>query len=333
MADSNVKTYRPIDRKDISIKKILRDINQPRKEFKTESINTLASNIKKNGILVPLVVMPLGPDKKDQYLLIDGERRHRAAQKIGLKMLPCVIMAKVEGFDLDAMRFAIHQQREDWSPYERADALYQMKQTYDKSLQELSRDVGMSEQTVRQYLGIREMPQSVQDRARNNSKKFKISYLTEMRGAMRSLDDEWRAKFPNAEDIVAEKIEKDIIKTPIDLRDLKKIFKKNDPVTINRFFKDEDYTIEEAYIQSGKATEDFEKNIHIETKHLIESLETAFEKDLYNRAQREFVSDLDKLFDLIQQFLTRYKEKQEEELDRLEKMRKFREKNPDFQAD
>jgi len=330
MTDSDIKTYRPIDRKDIPLGKIYRDVNQPRKEFKPSSIVSLAENINKNGILVPLVVMPIGPDKKGEYLLIDGERRHRAAEKLRLKTFPCVVMAKVEGFDLDVMRFSIHHQREDWSPYERADALYQMKQTYNKSLQEISRDVGISEQTIRQYLSIRDLPESVQERARNNKDKFKISYLTEMRGAMISLNDEWRQMFPKAEDLVAEKIENNVIKSPIELRNLKKIFKKNDPVTIKRFFKDENYSIEEAYTQSGKATEDFEINIHKDVKHLIESFETAFEKDLYNRADRDFVEDIDKLLDLVQQFLTRYKEKQEEELERLEKMKKFREDNPDL---
>src|SRR3990172_10703330 len=135
MIDSSIKTYRPIERIDISLKQIRRDMNQPRKEFKSVSLDSLTENIRKNGILVPLVVMPMGPDKKGQYLLIDGERRHRAAEKIGLKTVPCVVMAKVEGFDLDVMRFAIHQQREDWSPFERADALYLIKQSYNKSLQ------------------------------------------------------------------------------------------------------------------------------------------------------------------------------------------------------
>src|SRR4030043_254441 len=125
--DLKGRDSRKIGREEIPLNKIHPDSDQPRKEFKSEDIQNLAENIEKNGILVPLVVMPFGPDKENEYLLIDGERRYRAAEKLGLKTVPCTKMAKVEGFDLDIMRFAIHHQRKDWTPFEKADKLYQMR--------------------------------------------------------------------------------------------------------------------------------------------------------------------------------------------------------------
>lgn len=323
--DSKKERSRELGREDIDISKIRPDPEQPRKQFSKEDIERLAENIKSNGILVPLVVMPSGPDKKGEYLLIDGERRHRAAKKIDLKKVPCMIMRKVEGFNLDILRFAIHHQREDWTPFEKADKLYQMKETYGKSLDEISREVGISVQTIRQYLKTRELPQSVRDRAQKNRKKFKMSYLTEMVGVTKNLDPKWQAEFKDPEDIIAKKVEDKIIKSPIELRRLRHVFKKNNPVVIRRFFGDEEYTAEDAYIQSGRASEDFEKDLYDATKHLTGSMSDAFKRDLYMHADRNLVKAMKELLDILQQFVDLYEEKQEESLKKRKRLKAFEE--------
>lgn len=323
--DSKKERSRELGREDIDISKIRPDPEQPRKQFSKEDIERLAENIKSNGILVPLVVMPSRPDKKGEYLLIDGERRHRAAKKIDLKKVPCMIMRKVEGFNLDILRFAIHHQREDWTPFEKADKLYQMKETYGKSLDEISREVGISVQTIRQYLKTRELPQSVRDRAQKNRKKFKMSYLTEMVGVTKNLDPKWQAEFKDPEDIIAKKVEDKIIKSPIELRRLRHVFKKNNPVVIRRFFGDEEYTAEDAYIQSGRASEDFEKDLYDATKHLTGSMSDAFKRDLYMHADRNLVKAMKELLDILQQFVDLYEEKQEESLKKRKRLKAFEE--------
>ncbi len=71
----------------VAISKISPDPGQPRKTFNDESLEELALSIKEHGIIQPLIV------KKDgnNYLIIAGERRYRAAEKIGLKELPVIV--------------------------------------------------------------------------------------------------------------------------------------------------------------------------------------------------------------------------------------------------
>lgn len=319
------KRFRPLSREDVPLEKIFPDPDQPRKEFKKEDLLNLTENIRLNGILVPLVIMPFGPERVDEFLLIDGERRYKAAKQLGLNSVPCVKMAKVEGFNLDILRFAIHYQREDWTPFEKADKLYQMKETYGKSLSEISREIGISEQTIRQYLSIRELPQVVRDHARENKDKFKISYLTEMVSAVKSLEGKWRNEFPQPEEIISKKIDKDIIKSPIELRKLKEVFRKNNPVVIRRFFGDDEYGVDEAYIQSGRASEDFEEDLQDNVKNLLEGMSNAFKTGLYEHADRTLISDMKALCDTIEQFIKLYEEKQIEYLKTQEKAAKIRE--------
>ena len=73
----------------IPIEKIFRDENQPRKEFDKEKIEELAQSINKNGLIQPLILT-----KKDDnnYNLVAGERRWRAAQIANLKTLPALLL-------------------------------------------------------------------------------------------------------------------------------------------------------------------------------------------------------------------------------------------------
>ena len=73
----------------IPIEKIFRDENQPRKEFDKEKIEELAQSIIKNGLIQPLILT-----KKDDnnYNLVAGERRWRAAQIANLKTLPALLL-------------------------------------------------------------------------------------------------------------------------------------------------------------------------------------------------------------------------------------------------
>ena len=73
----------------VPIEKILRDENQPRKEFDKEKIQELAQSIHKNGLIQPLIL-----SKKDEnnYTLVAGERRWRAAQIAKLKIIPALLL-------------------------------------------------------------------------------------------------------------------------------------------------------------------------------------------------------------------------------------------------
>lgn len=71
----------------LELNKLLANPDQPRKHFSEDDINELSSSIKRHGVLQPLVVTPDG----DQYKIIAGERRFRAAKKAGLKEVPAIV--------------------------------------------------------------------------------------------------------------------------------------------------------------------------------------------------------------------------------------------------
>ena len=122
---------------------------QPRRYFDPEKLEQLVQSVKQHGILEPLLVRPL-PD--NQYELVAGERRYRAASELGLTEVPVVVR---ELNDTEALQLALVEnlQREDLNPVEETEGilqllalklnltlpeipplLYQMKNAFEKDL-------------------------------------------------------------------------------------------------------------------------------------------------------------------------------------------------------
>ena len=74
----------------IPVDSITPNPNQPRKVFNQPELEGLASSIKQNGIIQPLVVRRT---ENDKFELISGERRLRASKMVGLETVPCVLMS------------------------------------------------------------------------------------------------------------------------------------------------------------------------------------------------------------------------------------------------
>ena len=73
--------------KELKLEDIIRDEEQPRREFNKEAIEALAASIKEHGVLQPIVVT-----KEDgKYKIVAGERRWRASKVAGLKKIPAII--------------------------------------------------------------------------------------------------------------------------------------------------------------------------------------------------------------------------------------------------
>ena len=92
----------------IPIERILRDENQPRKEFDKDKIEELAQSIHKNGLIQPLIVTK---KDEDNYTLVAGERRWRASQIANLKILPALLLPT--DLDKDEISLIENIQREN----------------------------------------------------------------------------------------------------------------------------------------------------------------------------------------------------------------------------
>jgi ParB family chromosome partitioning protein len=130
---------------------------QPRKTFNDASIEELARSIREHGVVQPLVVSRAG----DRFKLIAGERRFRAAQRAGLRVVPVVI--KELSQQGDALQIALIEniQREDLNPMEEATAYHQLHEEFGLTQEEISRRVGKERSTVANFLRLLKLPESV----------------------------------------------------------------------------------------------------------------------------------------------------------------------------
>lgn len=131
---------------------------QPRMNFNQESIKELANSMKETGILQPIVVTPESGD----YKIIIGERRWRAAQKIGLKKIPALIRNFTKEEQLEAS-LVENLQREDLNPIEIALAYKNMMNELDYSQQEVADRVSKDRASVANYVRLLKLPQEIQD--------------------------------------------------------------------------------------------------------------------------------------------------------------------------
>jgi ParB family chromosome partitioning protein len=130
---------------------------QPRRSFDEIKIDELASSIRNQGIIQPLVVRPKG----DQFELIAGERRWRAAMKAGLRKVPIVVRTAT---DHEALQLALIEnlQREDLNPIEEANGYRRLQEEFHWSHEEMAEKVGKSRPAIANAMRLLALPQEVQ---------------------------------------------------------------------------------------------------------------------------------------------------------------------------
>ena len=122
---------------------------QPRKDFSVEALRELADSIKEQGIVQPLIVRVRG----DDYELIAGERRWRAAQMLGLAEAPVIVR---QADDRAVLELALIEnlQREDLNPIEEAHGYSQLIEQFQLSQEEAAAKVGKSRAVVANALRL-----------------------------------------------------------------------------------------------------------------------------------------------------------------------------------
>lgn len=138
----------------VELKKILPDENQPRKYFAADKMFNLKQSIKRHGIKVPITVEDMGNGK---YLLIDGERRFRAALEIGLKSIPCIIEAPKSESERLIEQFNIQEQHESWTPVEKAMAIVALSKVVEKTLHEVCKMLDIPSSIAARYIAFAEL--------------------------------------------------------------------------------------------------------------------------------------------------------------------------------
>ncbi|MEE4277950.1 MAG: ParB/RepB/Spo0J family partition protein [Halieaceae bacterium] len=143
--------------REIPVDLIQRGQYQPRRDFDPFALQELADSIKAQGIMQPIVVREIGPEK---YEIIAGERRWRAAQLAGLDAIPA-LLRNVPDEAVIAMALIENIQREDLNPMEEAIALERLQHEFDMTQQQVADAVGKSRSAVANLLRLNSLEAEV----------------------------------------------------------------------------------------------------------------------------------------------------------------------------
>jgi ParB family chromosome partitioning protein len=128
---------------------------QPRTQL--GNIEELAASVREKGVLEPILVRTIGPNR---YQIISGERRYRAATLAGLDEIPAI---ELDVDDREQLEIALIEniQRKDLTPFEEAEGLYVLQQKFGYTHEKISQVIGKSRTTVTETLLINDIPDRI----------------------------------------------------------------------------------------------------------------------------------------------------------------------------
>ena len=159
--------------KEIKLTDIVRDEEQPRREFSAESLEALAASIKEHGVLQPIVVTK----EEDKYKIVAGERRWRASKIAGLEKIPAIVRT-LDAQNRLELSIIENAQREDLNAIELATAYAKLQTQFNLTPEDIAAKVGKSDQAINNTLRLLTLPDEVK-------KTMVKEHLTE--GVMRPL--------------------------------------------------------------------------------------------------------------------------------------------------
>lgn len=141
--------------KQIPIDEIIRDEDQPRKEFTTESLEELASSIKEHGVLNPIIVTR----DDGKYKIVAGERRWRASKLAGLDTVPAIVrtLDAQNRLEISIIENAV---RDDLNAIELATAYAKLKTQFNMGAKDIAARIGKSEAAVVNTMRLLNLPES-----------------------------------------------------------------------------------------------------------------------------------------------------------------------------
>ncbi len=147
----------PAGAQDLAMDSIVANANQPRKVFNNAALHELSESLKRTGVLQPIVVRRFG----QQFQIVVGERRWRAAQMAGLTRIPAIVR---EASDAQTLELALVENllREDLNPMEEAEAYQRLLTEFAWTQEELGQRVGKDRSSVANCLRLLKLPELIQ---------------------------------------------------------------------------------------------------------------------------------------------------------------------------
>jgi ParB family chromosome partitioning protein len=160
--EGEAASFDPESQRRVPIELVRPSALQPRRRFAEAELEALAQSIREKGVLQPLLVRPVSGDEA-AFELVAGERRWRAAQRVGLHEVPVIVRALA---DTEALEIALVEnlQREDLSALEEAEAYKRLVSEFGRTQASLADAVGKSRSHVANTLRLLGLPAPVRDR-------------------------------------------------------------------------------------------------------------------------------------------------------------------------
>ena len=143
---------------EVELSKIEANPDQPRTNFNEEALQELAASIAELGVVQPITIREIAPEK---YMIIAGERRFRASKLAGLTKIPAYIK-RVSDETMMEMALVENIQREDLNAIEIALTYQRLLDEYKFTQEKLSERVGKKRATVANYLRLLKLPAEIQ---------------------------------------------------------------------------------------------------------------------------------------------------------------------------
>ena len=158
IALADLKTSGSSSINEIELSKIQPNPEQPRTVFEQEALEELAISIRSMGVIQPITLKEIN---ENQYLIISGERRYRAALMVGLERIPAYIKTAADEHIME-MALIENIQREDLNSIEIALAYQKLMENYGMTQEQLSERVGKKRTTIANYLRLLKLPAEIQ---------------------------------------------------------------------------------------------------------------------------------------------------------------------------
>jgi ParB family chromosome partitioning protein len=142
---------------EVAISRISTNPGQPRQQFNPETIAELAASIREHGVVQPVLLRAIG----DDFELVAGERRLRAAREAGLETVPAIVRELSDG---EALEIALVEnlQREDLNPMDQAEAYRKLSDDFGLSQEDIARRVGKSRPQITNTMRLLQLEPGIQ---------------------------------------------------------------------------------------------------------------------------------------------------------------------------
>ena len=153
----------------LSLSKIVPNKNQPRKYFNPKELNNLINSIKEKGIIQPLTVRNI---ENNNFEIIAGERRYRAAKKLKLHSVPAYILNIKNDFEMMELALIENIQRSNLNPMEEAEGYMYLKNEYNFSQSQIAEKISKSRSEIANKMRLLNLPQNIQSSLKNRDIEY-----------------------------------------------------------------------------------------------------------------------------------------------------------------